>query len=185
LVDGRRAGVDRQVVRDRPERASNGIGPGAGDAAAADRRAGPPPGWQPFRFPEGGFRAYFPAAPGVVGADNPSKLYVSYGERITCTVRVEARPPNQLALALTELIYQQPHFKKDPDQKPVTLAGRPAVEVESDQIPGARYKRPPPVTVAQYLKAGGAIYVVMIEGRPEVVTDRVRAAFFDSFELTD
>jgi hypothetical protein len=87
--------------------------------------------------------------------------------------------------SVIELIYRQPYFKNDPDQKLIMLAGRPAVEVESDQIPGARYNRPPPVTVARCLKAAGAIYVVMIEGRPEVVTDRVRAAFFDGFELTD
>jgi len=178
LLGGAGLAVYWFVVRDAP-------GPGAGDPAAAGRPTGPPPGWQPFRPPGAGFKVYIPGPPGIVLADGPSRRYVSYGDNVSCTIRVEAAPPDQLAQKLTELIFQQPHWKADPDRRPVTLAGRAAVQVESDQMPNTKYKRAPPITVARYLTTANAVYVVMIEGRPEVVTDRMQAAFFDSFELTD
>src|SRR5262249_32293283 len=92
-------------------------------------RMPPPPGWAPFNFPEPGFRVHFPAEPTVFGAEAPSKRYFSPGKQVSCTVRLEAVAPDKLDERLKEVIFQQPHFKAEPDQRPSLLSGRPAIEV--------------------------------------------------------
>jgi len=140
--------------------------------------------WEEFSDPAAGFKVKFPDKPHIDFPDSPSRMYLAGKDKVTCTVQIVADGPQGLDVELQRLKNSIGHFGPAPVEKPVTLSGHPSVEIEAEVIANARYKCPPPVKIARFLKTDRGIFLVKIEGRPERVTKELQTAFFDSFQLT-
>jgi hypothetical protein len=185
---------------------SSGGGSGGGGGGASKAKV--PSGWKEFRFPDSGFKAYFPIEP-FMQADRFSdqRLYEGLDRartRYTISARrmVAEGDPKPFINGIIDQAQMNGFEVKELGRREVTWAGYPATEVVFEStVPAGLDPAPPdpklkgkktppkaagptkPVTVMRLMFAEGRFYTARIDPRNDRAKPEDENGFFDNFEV--